>query len=99
MFIDGISRQLFSLGRKRDPAARAARRPVMAMLIAGTKKVIKAIVSSENWLDVFVVSAIASISYGSWLVYKPAGFIVGGLIVLLFCWFHVRGGSPTQGVN
>ncbi len=26
--------------------------------------------------------AVASISYGAWRIYEPAGFIVGGLLVL-----------------
>lgn len=33
--------------------------------------------------DAVGLAAVASISYGAWLVYEPAGFIVAGLIVLL----------------
>jgi hypothetical protein len=32
--------------------------------------------------DIFGLGAVASISYGAWLIYQPAGFIVGGLFVL-----------------
>lgn len=38
------------------------------------------------------VSAVASISYGSWLIYPPAGFIVGGLIILAGVIAAARGG-------
>lgn len=33
-------------------------------------------------LDVVVVGSVACISYGAWLAYQPAGFIVGGLLML-----------------
>ena len=33
-------------------------------------------------LDVTILGAVASVAYGSWLVFPPAGFIVGGLLVL-----------------
>lgn len=32
--------------------------------------------------DIAGVGAVASISYGAWLIYQPAGFIVGGALVL-----------------
>ena len=32
--------------------------------------------------DAAGLCGVAAISYGSWLVYEPAGFIVGGAIVL-----------------
>lgn len=39
------------------------------------------------------VFAVASISYGAWLVYAPAGFIVGGLLVLAGVLAMSRGGN------
>lgn len=33
--------------------------------------------------DAFGLGAVASISYGAWLVYEPAGFIVGGVLILV----------------
>lgn len=33
-------------------------------------------------LDGIGIAAVAAISYGSWLIYPPAGFIVAGLLVL-----------------
>lgn len=33
--------------------------------------------------DITGIAAIGSIAYGSYLVYPPAGFIVGGAIVLI----------------
>lgn len=35
--------------------------------------------------------AVAAISYGAWLTYEPAGFIVGGLLVLVGTMFPVGG--------
>ncbi|SFB52380.1 hypothetical protein SAMN03159496_04642 [Rhizobium sp. NFR07] len=32
--------------------------------------------------DAVGVSAVASIAIGSWMIYPPAGFIVGGLLIL-----------------
>ena len=32
--------------------------------------------------DLLAVAGVASISYGAWLMYEPAGFVVAGLIVL-----------------
>lgn len=32
--------------------------------------------------DVAGIGAVASISYGAWLIDEPAGFIVGGMLVL-----------------
>lgn len=32
--------------------------------------------------DAVGVSAVASIAFGSWMIYPPAGFIVGGLLIL-----------------
>ena len=32
--------------------------------------------------DIVGVGAVVLISYGSWLIYEPAGFIVGGSLVL-----------------
>ncbi|RWN51400.1 MAG: hypothetical protein E5Y73_17385 [Mesorhizobium sp.] len=42
--------------------------------------------------DLAGVAAVASISYGSWLIYQPAGFIVGGFIVLAGVIAMARGG-------
>ena len=32
--------------------------------------------------DVIGLGAVGFISYGAWLIYEPAGFIVGGVLVL-----------------
>jgi hypothetical protein len=50
-------------------------------------------------MDFIAIAAVASISYGAWLAWRPAGFIVGGAIVLVFEWFYVRGGRSPTGVN
>lgn len=42
--------------------------------------------------DIAGIAAVAAISYGAGMVYLPAGFIVGGLLVLSGVVFAVRGG-------
>jgi hypothetical protein len=32
--------------------------------------------------DFLLISGTATLCYGSWLVYQPAGFIVGGILVI-----------------
>lgn len=43
--------------------------------------------------DLVGVAAVGSISYGAWLVYQPAGFIAGGLLVLTGVIAMARGGG------
>lgn len=43
--------------------------------------------------DVAGLSGIALVSYGAWLVYVPAGFIAGGIILLTGAVVSARGGS------
>lgn len=33
--------------------------------------------------DAMILSGVASVSYGAWLVYEPAGFIAGGILSLV----------------
>lgn len=33
--------------------------------------------------DLLLISGAALVSYGGWLVYQPAGFIVGGALILI----------------
>ncbi len=34
--------------------------------------------------DVLMLAGTAAVSYGAWLVYEPAGYIVAGAITLVF---------------
>jgi hypothetical protein len=43
--------------------------------------------------DAAGVLAVASISYGAWLIYPPAGFITGGLLILAGVIAMARGGD------
>lgn len=43
--------------------------------------------------DLAGVAAVASISYGSWLIYPPAGLIVGGVLILAGVIAAARGGD------
>lgn len=38
--------------------------------------------ASSYLADVLLLAGVGLVSYGAWLVYEPAGFIVGGLISL-----------------
>ena len=49
--------------------------------------------------DLFGFVSIGSISYGAWLIYRPAGFIVGGVIVLILTLFAARGEEMHKGPN
>ena len=37
----------------------------------------------SNVPDLLIFAGAASLSYGAWLVYPPAGFITGGLLLLV----------------
>jgi hypothetical protein len=45
--------------------------------------------------DGIALCAAASITYGVWLIYEPAGFIVAGLLALAGLYLHVSG-SKSQ---
>lgn len=40
--------------------------------------------------DALLIAGAGGIAYGAWLVYEPAGFIVGGVLVLLAGWLDSR---------
>ena len=33
--------------------------------------------------DLLLITGAAAVAYGAWLVYQPAGFIVGGVLVIV----------------
>jgi hypothetical protein len=41
------------------------------------------------------LAGIALLSFGAWLAYQPAGFLVAGLAFVLVPMLYVRGGSRT----
>jgi len=43
--------------------------------------------------DLAGIAAVGSISYGAWLIFAPAGFIAGGLLVLVGIIAAARGGD------
>ncbi|MDB5825742.1 MAG: hypothetical protein JWR21_4446 [Herminiimonas sp.] len=47
--------------------------------------------------DAMGILAVASISYGSWLAYPPAGFIVGGCVVLAGVLAAARDVNTSEG--
>lgn len=54
------------------------------------------IVAAGILLDVTVVGSVASVAYGSWLVFPPAGFIVGGLLTLALALGLAAGAAKKQ---
>lgn len=49
---------------------------------------------AASWLpDALMVAGSAGISYGSWMIYPPAGWIVGGIFALTAGWMSARGGK------
>jgi hypothetical protein len=40
--------------------------------------------------DVLLLAGAVSVSYGAWLVYAPAGFIVAGLLLLAAGWLAAQ---------
>lgn len=47
--------------------------------------------------DGAALAAAGSIAYGAWLIYEPAGYIVGGMLVLTGLYFQVSGSARTGG--
>lgn len=43
--------------------------------------------AARDWLpDALMVAGAGAVSSGAWLIYEPAGFIVGGAFLLGFGW-------------
>lgn len=43
--------------------------------------------------DALMIGGAACISYGAWLVYAPAGYMVGGALGILAGWLDSRGAA------
>lgn len=46
-------------------------------------------------LDLVVVGSVASVAYGAWSIFPPAGFIVGGFLTLMLALGLVAGSSKN----
>lgn len=51
--------------------------------------------NSELIADSLGLAGAASLSYGSWLVYQPAGYIVAGALLLVAAWL-TAGSTDNQ---
>lgn len=51
--------------------------------------------NSELIADGLGLAGAVSLSYGSWLVFQPAGFIVAGLLLLVAAWL-TAGSTDNQ---
>jgi hypothetical protein len=48
--------------------------------------------AARDWRpDAMLIAGAGCVSYGAWLVYAPAGFVVGGLLVMMAGWIDARG--------
>ncbi|MDB5575861.1 MAG: hypothetical protein JWR80_1037 [Bradyrhizobium sp.] len=47
--------------------------------------------------DTIGMLAVASLSYGAWLAYRPAGFIIGGCVVLAGVLASARDVNTSEG--
>ena len=45
--------------------------------------------------DLAGLAGAAFIAYGAWLIAAPAGFIVGGLLLIVGAWLDARGSSRS----
>lgn len=48
---------------------------------------------AANVPDILMASGACGVAYGAWLIYEPAGFIVGGLLLLAAGVLASRGGD------
>lgn len=55
--------------------------------------------AARDWTpDVLLLGGAGAVSYGAWLVYVPAGFIVGGVLVMVLGYrAALRSHSTAQG--
>ncbi|MGE0450852.1 MAG: hypothetical protein AB7Q29_14860 [Vicinamibacterales bacterium] len=44
--------------------------------------------------DILLLSALALLAYGSWLVYRPAGFLIPGVVLLVVALWHLPPRPP-----
>lgn len=52
----------------------------------------KGAAAADGWApDALMAAGAVAVSYGASLVYQPAGFIVGGLFLLVAGWLTARG--------
>ncbi len=54
----------------------------MATTLSSPKTATATSIARSIIVDVSILGGAALLAYGSWLAYPPAGFIVGGLVVL-----------------
>lgn len=53
-------------------------------------------VAAGLMLDLAIVGSVGSVAYGAWLVFPPAGFIVGGLLTLCLALGLAAGSAKSQ---
>jgi len=59
--------------------------PALAAAVATTRAALAAAsLLARDWTpDTLLMAGAGCVSYGAWLIYPPAGFIVGGLLLLV----------------
>ena len=70
--------------------------PRRRRLVAARERVLERLMSVEaSLVRAFPVLSfcvgLVLVCFGVWLVYKPAGFIAAGVVLVVVPWLHVRG--------
>jgi len=64
----------------------------LAAQLRGARESMRGAIAA-NAPDALMLAGASSLSYGAWLVYPPAGFIVGGLLLLAAGILASKGGD------
>lgn len=57
----------------------------------------KKLLAALSLRDVLGVTGAASFTYGAWLIYRPAGFLVAGVFLLVGAFLDARATPPQPG--
>lgn len=49
--------------------------------------------------DLIGIAGAGLVAYGAWEIYRPAGFIVGGVLLIAGAWLHGRNVEPTASTD
>lgn len=65
---------------------------MMKSIVAGARGAFAAIPVIVR--DLVGLAGAGLVAYGGWLIYPPAGFIIGGLLLIAAAWLAVRAQRP-----
>jgi len=70
---------------------------LMNALAKAATLILSAIINSYSF--VIGMIGIAAITYGAWLIYKPAAYLVGGLLLLIHSYLTAKSIANSKGVK